>query len=444
MDTSEFLYTPQFKDVLKLIKSLSSIKSVLTNDKLLCEIDEELYTDCLKCFFSLLVERKRRNKRYRFEGLPSNLKIIDENGEIDFESSVRITTLFSSNSLDFFHRMVADFFFEKKKSTVPLNNQIFYISCSSIYSKEKIDIFLINKDGNLRVVDDNKRIFSVKEYFENYVFSSNLKYPNIEIDFSTGTRYDLQNKLDRWSEELSRIVQDNPVLLTGAISFFDFLGWKGLWQNSNTIPLTEITKLIDSINTFTKERTAEYFKDNPTRETLSTFLSISDTIAILTPKRDSVEALDLLCLHAEIAKYVLENSCKLGYPIRGAISYGQYSVINNVMIGPGIDECASWHESCDWIGAHFTPSAQFELMKQKSLISNYIISDYEKIPLKSGYPKLNFCINWNISEDEFDSLRGQNRAILPYISAKYLNTYNFLHRQRKEDFYGSPEDEDHK
>lgn len=71
----------------------------------------------------------------------------------------------------------------------------------------------------------------------------------------------------------------------------------------------------------------------------------------------------------------------------------------------------------------------------KSTYNNFIIK-FDKIPFKQGYPKLDYCIKWNISEEEFDILREKIKSILPNIAAKYINTYSFLHMNGKEDNYG--------
>lgn len=72
--------------------------------------------------------------------------------------------------------------------------------------------------------------------------------------------------------------------------------------------------------------------------------------------------------------YALEQEL----PLRGAISYGQYSIKDNIMLGYVVDEAASWHESTDWIGVILTPSAQM-ITRDKELKS---ITTYDKIPFK--------------------------------------------------------------
>lgn len=66
---------------------------------------------------------------------------------------------------------------------------------------------------------------------------------------------------------------------------------------------------------------------------ISKLISISDTIAIFTPKSYNRSEVEIIDIHATISKYILEKSCENGYPIRGAICYGKYNIKHNVMVG---------------------------------------------------------------------------------------------------------------
>lgn len=54
---------------------------------------------------------------------------------------------------------------------------------------------------------------------------------------------------------------------------------------------------------------------------------------------------------------IIRESLLQGIPVRGATCYGPLSTNGNIMVGPAIDEVASWYESADWIGVFQTPSA---------------------------------------------------------------------------------------
>ena len=102
------------------------------------------------------------------------------------------------------------------------------------------------------------------------------------------------------------------------------------------------------------------------------------------------------------------------------------------MIGPGIDECASWHETCNWIGVHLTPSAELAMKNNSSGdIENIVIR--KNIPVKKGYPKVTYCVKWYVEKNEFKNLTNHVQALLPEISGKYMNTYEFLYGEEDTD-----------
>lgn len=75
---------------------------------------------------------------------------------------------------------------------------------------------------------------------------------------------------------------------------------------------------------------------------------------------------------------------------------------------------------------HLTPSAEFKLKLLEIKDYNNIIK-YDDIPIKSGFSKLAYCVDWKIEKEEFKkNLLDNIEAILPEISAKYINTYKFL------------------
>lgn len=218
----------------------------------------------------------------------------------------------------------------------------------------------------------------------------------------TGLEHEeLQRGMNQVADELSKLVKDRHY------------------------SLQEVSTLIQQIEKIVDEYTKQVFPYSA-RLKLSKLISISDTIAIFTPKICHAKTVVILELHARIAKFVLEECVKQSYPIRGAIAVGQYNTKDNIMIGPGIDECASWHETCNWIGVHLTPSAEFAIKNNSSEdIKNIIIR--KNIPVKNGYPKVTYCVKWYVERNEFENLTNHVQALLPEISGKHINTYEFLY-----------------
>ena len=115
-------------------------------------------------------------------------------------------------------------------------------------------------------------------------------------------------------------------------------------------------------------------------------LSISDTIAIFT-FGDPYHAIKI---HAEICRLAIPESIKRKLPLRGAICYGEFSYRGNIVVGPAVDEAASWHESTDWIGVILTPAEEFQL---KGRYPEQLIN-YPKIPFKKKTDGLHRCVGW--------------------------------------------------
>jgi hypothetical protein len=219
-------------------------------------------------------------------------------------------------------------------------------------------------------------------------------------------------------------------LISGAITFFDFLAWKGLWQSKNeNDTLRDVSRLIDEFRAELNKMSQDLYI-GATGIKLSKLISISDTIAIFTPKVTNVNECQLLQLHAKLSRIILEKCSKMKFPIRGAIAYGDYSILDNIMIGPGIDECASWHETGNWIGVNLTPTAQIYWNERDKKTTNDICC--YKTPLKNGL-SCEYCVKWNINRNEFKELSLNTKALLPEIASKYMNTYKFLNETAWED-----------
>lgn len=181
----------------------------------------------------------------------------------------------------------------------------------------------------------------------------------------------------------------------GAVTFLDVLGWKGIWRQDK-LAIGKLEALISAINKQADDIKPKYIKQMKNDIMLNKssknrgkmkdadlekiidvkieVLSISDTIVLLSPG----EAKFTLAMHAELVSWILKNALEVELPLRGAISYGDYSFSNNIMLGYAVDEAASWHESTDWIGVILTPSAQ--IAKKDIDIANII--SYKNIPFK--------------------------------------------------------------
>lgn len=418
---------------------LEKIKEILKEMHSVGYINQEAVSDQQKVVaakvsdvsFDLFAQIKSKRPNYAIDG-----STVLKNYKEEQEPSVAVVTYFKDNP-NAMHEMVGYSFFGEKK-TYATENHLFYMKLFSMYQDDFCDIFLVSQNGKFWIVDEKKTEMKLVDYISRYVVDLTPDMRGrIEqlFDNKKSVHSVIQIELNCIAKDLSDYAQSkNYDLQSGVITFMDFLGWKGLWQSGgNTNHLENVSNLINDIKETVRLYTCELFPHSEEIE-LSKLISISDTIAIFTPQIMNCTQVDLLELHAKIAKYILEECAKKTYPIRGAITLGKYSTKNNIMIGPGIDECASWHETCNWIGVHFTPSAELhlKLVKQnesRSDIQNIV--EYN-VPVKSGYPHLGYCVNWKVDNSAFENLIDNVQSLMPEIAGKYMNTYDFLHRRGEE------------
>jgi hypothetical protein len=206
----------------------------------------------------------------------------------------------------------------------------------------------------------------------------------------------------------------------GAVTFLDVLGWKGIWQKNNAA-IESLHSLVNETVKKANEITDEYI-DSPElrgKSNITSVLSISDTIAIFSsaPPEIAIE------IHAKICSWLLEYALSQEMPLRGAISYGEYSIKDNIMLGYAVDESASWHETIDWIGVILTPSAKFQIDSHQ--IQNVV--KYHHIPFKKTMKNLDLCIQWKYADkEELKRIIQKKGPHIPEIASKYLNTLLFL------------------
>ncbi len=382
--------------------------------------------------FSLFTEIKSKMPSYTLEGNKELKKyVIGEDGAEEPKPSV--TEFFRGNAKALYELIAYAYFGKRKKYKT--ENHMFHISLFSYYSDKEYDVFFVSKNGKFWLLTDRITDLPLVDYISKYfidVLPAEVR-GEIEILFDDiNLEHEVvQEKLNEIAKTLTNKAKEKKYgFQSGAITFMDFLGWKGMWQSRENVDhLERVSGLINEITDKVQEFSCELFPYSDGIE-LSKLISISDTIAIFTPEIAFCTKLDLLELHARIARYILELCVKATYPIRGAITYGKYNTKNSIMIGPGIDECASWHETCNWIGVHFSPSAELVIRSlNKETSENVTVCN---VPIKSGYPKPKYCVRWSVDKEAFMRLTNGVQSLLPEISSKYMNTYEYLFDERGE------------
>lgn len=219
-------------------------------------------------------------------------------------------------------------------------------------------------------------------------------------------------------------MNDNTVKYEkGAATFLDVLGWKGIWQQ-DTDAIRVLHQIIEETEKAANAISSEYLDDRVNyrgKSVTTSVLSISDTIALFTQgsPKTAIE------IHAKISAWLLPYALERKIPLRGAISYGEYIVQDNIMLGYAVDEAASWHESTDWIGVILSPSAQMKMSGNEIRAT----TTYAHIPFKKTERNLHTCVDWTYGDRaKLDEIITQKGPHTPEIAPKYLNTLAFLDR----------------
>lgn len=127
--------------------------------------------------------------------------------------------------------------------------------------------------------------------------------------------------------------------------------------------------------------------------------AFSDTIIVTCAAPSSQKQIIPIHLLVEYVGILLSNIMIMALitdiHLRGAISLGEFYMVDDMMIGPAIDESAQYYELPEWVGISATPSIRELLNNLPSdkldTRTNFVNVN---IPLKIGQEKNGWAINW--------------------------------------------------
>lgn len=218
---------------------------------------------------------------------------------------------------------------------------------------------------------------------------------------------------------------------TGAITFLDVLGWKGIWSRDPNA-IEKIEGLAKHLEEFATNDTKGKTYGETGAYTLETkVVIISDTLVITTIADKSISS-DAIILHGELSKIAINESIVKGIPVRGATCFGEFVISENknILVGKAVDEAASWHEKANWIGVLMTPSAYFLYSKGKS----DIWINEENIPFKDKIIFKTLTVDWLESEKDINNIKNKfslMSPIMPEFIDKFQNTIDYLGKLKK-------------
>jgi len=236
----------------------------------------------------------------------------------------------------------------------------------------------------------------------------------------------------------------------GYVLMLDVLGFKESITPTYSTKFLEIWN--DIRNTLIKAK-QDCEKENTSENLIMCLdlLCLSDTILIgvsLEPNKAKLAFVTLYSLVKVIEELVFNCMTKYKLFFRGALSYGEYLVNDdlNIAFGPAINEAAAWYETTDWCGIVLTPSAEYrheyllslpeeELSHDAKVLMSGFVRKY-KIPFKPGVPNAcHYALLWFMpslggGKDrriwESLTLSLSSMAHHPVFALKHSNTVDFV------------------
>lgn len=127
------------------------------------------------------------------------------------------------------------------------------------------------------------------------------------------------------------------------IAFLDALGVKGIWKTRNPSEVVKdweknVKDFHESKNEIKKEYDIEF--DEPPQVKV-----FSDTVVLIYKGRNPHDILGRMSLQVA---YGICSSMFRGFFFRGTISYDEVESSETTIIGPAVDEAASFNAKIDW------------------------------------------------------------------------------------------------
>lgn len=187
-------------------------------------------------------------------------------------------------------------------------------------------------------------------------------------------------------------------IIEGFIGFFDILGFSSFVQNNelNYVGdrITELFRDLKSQSISLQEKDPYQLLDWRMVDSKI----FSDTIILYQNEKKITNGDDYQWYKSflMISAVLLRLSFEAGIPLRGAISYGEYFVGEQLIIGIPIIEAYKEHEGYDWTGAVLCPSAVDVLESQQRIhpFDRDIVVPYYA-PNKDGIAYERQVIRWD-------------------------------------------------
>lgn len=226
-----------------------------------------------------------------------------------------------------------------------------------------------------------------RQSYEQFMLQNNSgsDLSNLKLRFATATNYN-----DKKIEDLLDWESKFEFTLTyGVVILGDILGTKGMWRE-------KISRDVIANWSWLVEKTTESLERRFNKPNVKV-RAFSDTVLITCTGGDTK---DTVAKVGAFLKEFISICIVYDFPIRGVFSLGQFVDSEQMIIGPAIDEAASFYEQSNWIGFSATPST-FSIIEKlekssryKTSVKKYFIK-YD-VPMKNTAPDKQ---NWAIQID---------------------------------------------
>lgn len=183
----------------------------------------------------------------------------------------------------------------------------------------------------------------------------------------------------------------------------DGLGFKGIWERETPADVVKrwdtltdrVLRAFPHSRLIAQHMTALYGDGFPKRLRWECRI-ISDTLIMTCETRGSPGPALAFALPAVLGALYEASIRDCGWLFRGAVSAGIYYEGRRALIGPAIDEAASWYQATNWAGVMLTQSAEKALMCFQRDWDTLAGRGWVRteIPLKNGHDLSGFALAW--------------------------------------------------
>lgn len=234
----------------------------------------------------------------------------------------------------------------------------------------------------------------------------------------------------------------------GVICILDALGTKGVWNIQEPLAylekIKEVHSMLEELKLYSLKLPSPYILD---------YITFSDTI-IISIHSEIIKSDLIIPIFTRMIDGCFTRCLEQGLLMRGAISYGDFIKSNNAIIGPAIDDAATWHDKAQLIGCILTPHTSLLYDFALYYLKQYLNEDYDysqhairyATPFKDRHYDL-YNMNWPLSYFKAINPLGEPQPLIrlksslgeypipPDAYIKHQNTiefFNYSINQRKD------------